>query len=165
MFLFMGLLTLTSCYSNKMLSDQLSYEKYSSMKNVTVITIQTDQDSIVRFSRPFPGLLGKEATTGIRQIPLTLFKADSVFQSHQDSREDSVIQKGKTYRVIHYRDLALVCMDSESISIPFTHTKQMEIRYLSGTNTAIAAVLEGGLFAGIIFLIANMSFSFDLHMM
>jgi|WetSurMetagenome_2_1015567.scaffolds.fasta_scaffold345219_2 hypothetical protein len=164
-FIFMGLLTLSSCYSTKMISDQEDFQKYSQKKNVGVFLIQTSRDSMVYFSRKMPGKLTAQGVSGLQHTPLSAFKADAVIYKYTGHRVDSVVKNGITCPVIRQGLQELVCSPTDSSYIPLVGVKQLQIRYLNPVNTGIAAFVGTSVLATLIYMIANMSFNMGMDIM
>ncbi len=165
LFLFMGLLTLNSCYSTLMISNQEDYYKYSHKKKVGVILIQNSRDSMVYFSRKMPGKLTDHDVRGPQHTPLSACKADAVIYKTIGHQVDSVVKNGVTCPVIRQGLQELVCSPTDSSYIPLMGVKQLQIRYLNPVSTSIAAFLGTSIFATLIYLIANMSFNMGMDIM
>ena len=126
-------------------------------KYAGVLKMYTSTDGMVNFSKKYPGVLYNGEITGVKQVPLKLFKSDSVVYKIRKERETPlfVYSNGRKFEVFKNDQLDFV-YTSTLINVPVSEVTNVEFKQ-EGSHAVVFAGLVTGLSALSVYIISNMT--------
>jgi hypothetical protein len=146
------LIDLTSCHSYSYISGQKDYETIQNKRQVYVLDLVTTRDSVVYFSKSFPGIFSNSEVIGPRQMSLRSLNPDHLIYYHNKPAIKYVMKNNIKYKVIHKDSTEFVINKSDTIHIPFSEIKQIHISETHGGKTA-AIIVTAGVVIGLVGLL------------
>jgi hypothetical protein len=147
---------LTSCNSYFRASAP-DLESFENKRQVDVMKIHTSTEGLVYFSSKYPGKLTDGEITGVKQVPLQFFSADSVAYKIRGIKEIPVYAyaDGKKLDVFKHNNLNLV-YTSTLINVPVAEVSNLELKK-KGHRKLIFSGLVVGMSALSVYIISNMT--------
>jgi len=110
--------------------------------NTYVMQVQTNADSIFSFNDKYPGIMKDDKVIGPKLILLQNFTFDSI-RYGKGTTPKYVFYNGTGYPVnLNNSGNGYIFIKSDSLSIPFSDIKQMQIKKLS--KEKLVALVVGG---------------------
>jgi hypothetical protein len=153
--------SLASCHVYQDISDQAEYEKYKNRSHVFVLNVQTPGESHF-FSEKLPGKMKEEEVTGIHQVLLQHFDADSLVykRTRYKSSVDHVYKNGKKYPILEQDGMRFICDSMQIVHIPYSEIKQLRLKvYRQGNTVLLLGGMTGGLAGIAIWMLSSITYA------
>jgi hypothetical protein len=156
------LMDLTSCHAYIDLAGQEDYKAYQDKKYVYVIDLQTNPYRRVDINESSPGKIinGEVIVLHSHEVILPFCKTDTII--FENSRARYIHKNGNLYKVLKQNKNGYTAVATDTIRIPFSEIKKMQIKETKPVESVFLALGIAGIAVGIIVLIAILTWDSSL---
>jgi hypothetical protein len=159
------MMALTSCHAYMDISGQKEYEAWQDKSHTWVLHLKTNQDSTIDFLYSFPGKMsnGEVVVINLLKAQIKHGEADSIVFYNHRAVPRYFWKDGTRYKIVDQDHYYLTGVVSDTLRIPFSEIKQMNIKKIDTGKTVLLIIGSSiggvGVWFGLIYLLILLTFS------